>query len=255
MGWRKTEYMRGDICRPGEWLRWSGRGRGRASGVREVRVSRARPSGERGRLWRNVFAAAVAGGVRRVVFTSSVAAYGFEHRDAGQLNEEMPAVGSDRMRYSAQKAELEDDTSGDRRGTPVGAYVLRPCIVAGPDSLELVTRLPYVWAAGDARRSRGGCWARSGPARCCPTSGCRCSSYTLTTGGRVARRGAGQRRAGGLQPRRARSDHRERPRIRSGLASSPPAQSGRSTRSPNLRPGSRSPASGWTGSTRYGHRC
>ena len=148
LGWQKTEYVRGDICRSADvdaliegadvvvhlaFVKF---------GSRE-HAHRVNLAGSR-----NVFEAALAGGVRRVVYTSSVAAYGFEHRDAGPLNEEVPAVGSDRMRYSAQKAELEETLRETVEGTAVDAYVLRPCIVAGPDSLELVTRLPYFWAAG-----------------------------------------------------------------------------------------------------------
>ena len=55
---------------------------------------------------RNVFEAVAAAGARRLVYTSSVAAYGFEG-DRGWLTEEMPASGSDRFYYSAHKAELE----------------------------------------------------------------------------------------------------------------------------------------------------
>ena len=43
----------------------------------------------------------------RLVYTSSVAAYGF-HRDNPQpLTEDVPARGSDSHYYSAQKAEVE----------------------------------------------------------------------------------------------------------------------------------------------------
>ncbi len=147
-GWRKTKYVRGDICRPADVAAL-------VAGV-DVVVHLAfvkfgsREHAHRVNLAgsRNVFEAAVAGAVRRLVFTSSVAAYGVDHAHARPLSEEVPAVGSDRMRYSAQKAELETTLQEIVEGTPVGAYVLRPCIVAGPASLELVTRLPYVGAAG-----------------------------------------------------------------------------------------------------------
>ena len=62
---------------------------------------------------RNVFEAAVAAGAKRLVYTSSVAAYGF-HRDLPDLiTEDEPARGTDRHPYSADKAEVEAEL---RRG-------------------------------------------------------------------------------------------------------------------------------------------
>ena len=106
-----------------------------------------------------MFEAAVAAGASRIVYTSSVAAYG---PDPGPvpLDERTPATGSADVVYSAQKAELERALADSVAGSAVAAYTLRPCIVAGPDSLELVTRLPYVLAA--ARRCPRRC-ARSSP--------------------------------------------------------------------------------------------
>ena len=65
---------------------------------------------------RNVFEAAAAAGAKRLVYTSSVAAYGF-HRDNPQpLTEDVPARGSDSHYYSAQKAEVEALLAGHARG-------------------------------------------------------------------------------------------------------------------------------------------
>jgi UDP-glucose 4-epimerase len=92
----------------------------------------------------NVFEAAVAAGARRLVYASSVAAYGF-HRDNPQpLTEEVPARGSDSLYYSAQKAEVEQLLSGTLAGSATQAYVFRPCIVAGPQAPALLDNLPYV---------------------------------------------------------------------------------------------------------------
>ena len=56
---------------------------------------------------RNVFEATVAAGAERLVYTSSVAAYGF-HRDNPQpLTEDVEPRGTEGFYYSAQKAELE----------------------------------------------------------------------------------------------------------------------------------------------------
>jgi UDP-glucose 4-epimerase len=91
----------------------------------------------------NVFAAAAdAPRVQRLVYTSSVAAYGF-HRDNPQpLTEDVPPRGTDAHYYSAEKAELETtlwETIGD-----LDAYVLRPCIVAGPDALMPIREIPWL---------------------------------------------------------------------------------------------------------------
>lgn len=93
---------------------------------------------------RNVFEATVAAGCRRLVYTSSVAAYGFHPDNPQPLTEDVPARGSDDFYYSAQKAELESVLAEVVGGSDVEAYVLRPCIVAGPDSPALVSNLPSV---------------------------------------------------------------------------------------------------------------
>ena len=56
---------------------------------------------------RNVFAATAAAGAQRLVYTSSVAAYGFHTDNPQPLDEDVPARGSESLYYSAQKAELE----------------------------------------------------------------------------------------------------------------------------------------------------
>src|SRR5437868_5998500 len=53
---------------------------------------------------RNVFEAANEAGVKRLVYASSVAAYGFHPENPQPLTEETPAIGSSRFYYSAQKA-------------------------------------------------------------------------------------------------------------------------------------------------------
>jgi nucleoside-diphosphate-sugar epimerase len=92
---------------------------------------------------RNVFSAAVAEGVDRLVYASSVAAYGF-HRDNPQpLTEDVPARGSREHYYSAQKAEAESLLADALYGSATAAYVFRPCIVAGRDAPLLLDSLPY----------------------------------------------------------------------------------------------------------------
>jgi nucleoside-diphosphate-sugar epimerase len=93
---------------------------------------------------RNVFeAAARSPGVQRLVYTSSVAAYGF-HRDNPQpITEVVPARGTPRHYYSAQKAELEATLFEATAGSQLDTYVLRPCIVAGPDALAMLEAIPW----------------------------------------------------------------------------------------------------------------
>jgi len=97
---------------------------------------------------RNVFEATRDAGVKRLVYTSSVAAYGF-HRDNPQpLTEDVPARGTDTHPYSAQKAEVEALLSETLDGSTTEAYVFRPCIVAGPDAPLLIDSLPYTQISG-----------------------------------------------------------------------------------------------------------
>jgi UDP-glucose 4-epimerase len=93
---------------------------------------------------RNVFRATLDAGVGRLVYASSVAAYGFHGDNPELLTEDTPARGTDRHYYSAQKAELEGALWEMLDGTATEAYVFRPCIVAGPDALALLETIPYI---------------------------------------------------------------------------------------------------------------
>jgi len=92
---------------------------------------------------RNVFEAAASAGVKRLVYASSVAAYGFHGDNPQPLTEEVPARGSAGHYYSAQKAEVETILHEALSGSSTAAYVLRPCIVGGPDAPLLIDSLPY----------------------------------------------------------------------------------------------------------------
>ena len=93
---------------------------------------------------RNVFEATVASGAQRLVYTSSVAAYGFHASNPLPLHEDLGPAGTEDFYYSAQKAELEATLEEALAGSDVAAYVFRPSIVGGPDSPILVTNVPYV---------------------------------------------------------------------------------------------------------------
>jgi UDP-glucose 4-epimerase len=105
---------------------------------------------------RNVFEAAATAGAKRIVYASSVAAYGFYPDNPPLLTEEIPPRGTERHYYSAQKAQLEGVLHDVVADTGVQAYVFRPCIVAGPDALLLLQNIPYLQLSermpGAARR-------------------------------------------------------------------------------------------------------
>jgi len=158
-GWEKFEYRRGDILDRDAvdalveeadvvvhlaFVIVAGRGESR-----EINRTGSR----------TVFDAAVAAGAKRLVYTSSVAAYGFHRELPAELTEEVPARGTGRHPYSADKAAVEEELEQAVAGSETGAYVFRPCIVAGPDApllLELVPLLavgrrlpgPVRWALG-----------------------------------------------------------------------------------------------------------
>jgi nucleoside-diphosphate-sugar epimerase len=92
---------------------------------------------------RNVFEATVSGGVKRLVYASSVAAYGFHRESPQPLTEEVAARGSADHYYSAQKAEVETLLDEVLNGGSTEAYVFRPCIVGGRSAHLLIDSLPY----------------------------------------------------------------------------------------------------------------
>ncbi|CAA9533025.1 MAG: hypothetical protein AVDCRST_MAG30-3960 [uncultured Solirubrobacteraceae bacterium] len=93
----------------------------------------------------NVFEA-VAGAkrVKRFVYTSSVAAYGFHGDNPVPLTETIEPRGTDEHYYSAQKAELERTLEHTFKGSGKQTYVFRPCIVAGPDALAMLESIPLL---------------------------------------------------------------------------------------------------------------
>jgi UDP-glucose 4-epimerase len=99
---------------------------------------------------RNVFEAAVAAGAKRLVYASSVAAYGFHADNPQPLTEEVEPRGTEGFYYSAQKAELEALLEDLLSGSQTEAYVLRPCIVAGPEAPTLIEEIGDMMSMGGA---------------------------------------------------------------------------------------------------------
>ena len=93
---------------------------------------------------RNVFQAAVAAErVTRLVYTSSVAAYGYHPDNPVPLTEDVAPRGTPEHDYSRQKAACEAALVEITGGTDLAVYVLRPCIVAGPKATALADAMPW----------------------------------------------------------------------------------------------------------------
>jgi UDP-glucose 4-epimerase len=143
-GWEKTEYRRGDVLDREAvedlvdgadvvvHLAFAIIAGDAAS--REVNLTGSR----------NVFEATAAAGAKRLVYTSSVAAYGFNRGMPDLLEEDEPVRGTSRHPYSAHKAEVEAELAEALDGADTDAYVFRPCIVAGPEATLLLDLIPLL---------------------------------------------------------------------------------------------------------------
>lgn len=102
---------------------------------------------------RNVFEATVAAErPRRLVYTSSVAAYGYHSDNPVPISEEVPPRGSPEHYYSEQKATCEAALAEITGGTSLEVFVLRPCIVAGPEAPALAEAMPWNQLPGPVKR-------------------------------------------------------------------------------------------------------
>ncbi|BBX19590.1 epimerase [Mycolicibacterium duvalii] len=102
---------------------------------------------------RNVFEATVAAArPRRLVYTSSVAAYGYHSDNPVPITEEVAPRGSPEHYYSEQKAACEATLAEVTAGSPLEVFILRPCIVAGPKATALADAMPWNQLPGPVRR-------------------------------------------------------------------------------------------------------
>ena len=98
---------------------------------------------------RNVFQATVdADRPRRLVYTSSVAAYGYHSDNPSPITEDVAPRGSAEHYYSEQKAACEAALAEITAGSPLEVYILRPCIVAGPKAPALADAMPWAHLPG-----------------------------------------------------------------------------------------------------------
>jgi UDP-glucose 4-epimerase len=93
----------------------------------------------------NVFESAFEAKAKRLIYTSSVAAYGFHDDNPEILTEDVPPRGTEEHYYSAQKARLEEHLEKLAVNfSDTDVFVFRPCVVAGPTALSLIEKIPYV---------------------------------------------------------------------------------------------------------------
>ncbi|MFV9632129.1 NAD-dependent epimerase/dehydratase family protein [Mycobacterium neumannii] len=152
-GWSKTTYLQGDILDREAVDALVGR----ADVVVHLAfiIMGSRQESARINLagTRNVFEATVAAArPQRLVYTSSVAAYGYHSDNPVPLTEDVPPRGSPEHYYSEQKAECEAALADIVGGTSLEVYVLRPCIVAGPKAPALADAMPWTHLPGPVKR-------------------------------------------------------------------------------------------------------
>ncbi len=82
---------------------------------------------------RNVFAATAEAGARKLIYASSVAAYGAHADNPDLISEEHPTRGTPGVSYSQEKAEVEGILDLFEKEHPqITVTRMRPCLVAGP---------------------------------------------------------------------------------------------------------------------------
>lgn len=148
-GWEKVSYRRGDILDRGALAALFDGADVAVHLAFAIFGSREETRKVNLQGTRNVFEVAIKSGVKRLVYASSVAAYGFHPENPQPLTEEVPPRGSESFYYSAQKAELEDLLDELLLGSGIDAYIFRPCIVAGPRATMLIEQTVDAVRAGD----------------------------------------------------------------------------------------------------------
>jgi UDP-glucose 4-epimerase len=148
-GWEKVAYRRGDILDRGALAALFDGADVAVHLAFAIFGSREETRKVNLQGTRNAFETAIKAGVSRLVYASSVAAYGFYPENPQPLTEDVPTRGSDDFYYSRQKAELEDLLDELLQGTGVEAYVFRPCIVAGPRATMLIEQVVDAVRVGD----------------------------------------------------------------------------------------------------------
>ncbi len=143
-GWTKMEYRQGDVRDP-DALRTAFEGADVAVHLAFLILGGGRGTTRainvEGTI--NAFHAAAEAGVRRFVYASSIAAYGFHRDNPIGIPEDWETRPAERLFYAQEKAELEHvlrEAAAAHPGTEL--YLLRPPIVLGPDAVGAKVQLP-----------------------------------------------------------------------------------------------------------------
>ena len=146
-GWTKMEYRRGDVR---DLSALSAAFRGAEAVVHLAFLITGAAPRETIRAINidgtlNAFRAAVEAGVKRFVYASSVAAYGFHSDNPVGMRETWPTRPAARLFYAQEKAELEHLLDQEQEKHPaLAVYLLRPPIVVGPHAVGGKTILPAI---------------------------------------------------------------------------------------------------------------
>ncbi len=152
-GWNRTEYLQGDILDRGAVDALVADADVVVHLAFIIMGSRDESAKVNLQGTRNVFEATVAAGKpHRLVYTSSVAAYGYHADNPMPITEDVPPRGSPEHYYSEQKAACEAALAEITEGSSLQVYVLRPCIVAGPKAPALAEAMPWNQVPGPVKR-------------------------------------------------------------------------------------------------------
>ncbi|OBI73489.1 NAD-dependent epimerase/dehydratase family protein [Mycobacterium sp. E740] len=152
-GWTKTTYLQGDILDRAAVDSLVARADVVVHLAFIIMGSRADSARVNLQGTRNVFEATVAASrPRRLVYTSSVAAYGYHSDNPVPITESVPPRGSPEHYYSEQKAACEATLAEVTDGTTLEVFVLRPCIVAGPKAPALADAMPWSQLPGPVKQ-------------------------------------------------------------------------------------------------------
>ena len=160
-GWSKMTYHRGDVRDPDSLeeafadadvvvhLAFHGRRRSRRDDTQAINVEGTR----------NVFRAAAAAGVRRFVYASSIAAYGFHRDNPVGITEDHPVRRAQHDCSTHRTRPRSSRCSRRRRKShpELDSYLLRPSIVVGPHTVGGKGELPAALASL-LRRIGGSPW-------------------------------------------------------------------------------------------------
>lgn len=145
-GWSKMEYRRGDV-RDVDALRTSFKDADVVVHLAFLIVGGGKETTHainvEGTL--NAFRAAAERGVRRFVYASSIAAYGFHSDNPVGMTEDWATRPAGRLFYAQEKAQLEHLLEEEAASHPETAlYLLRPPVVLGPDAVGAKMNVPTV---------------------------------------------------------------------------------------------------------------